>query len=826
MKSGYTSIAALLLLAGHVAMLAWARPVPRAVFYSDLFQFAVAVLTAYACYQASRRSVRFASSFWFVVATAFSIWSVAQGIQLYLDLTGRNSAIGDILLFFLSMTTMFMAVFPADDEPESGGVQWAWVLDAVQLLVLLLAVYLYFVYVPQLMYGDAAVGPFRLRLLRWRNVALVIGLFTRTVMARSPSERRLFAPLALAMGLYAAGTPFANYLDLSTGAASSTWYSLAWTVPFTIVTLSAATWRDPGNVEARRLRLGSLAPTLVIYLPSLGIPILILVQYYSVVHEQVILCLGSLMVSIVCYSLRLALLHRQQQRTLEELAASEKRHRSLFESKVVAVFRSTTDGRMIDCNERFCELFGYAREELLTQPSWILYPGGKADRDSTMSEQFAVNLTRVFEKCYIRKNGTMLWGLTSAVLSKNRDGAPYMEGTIVDITERRNLEEQLRLAQRMEAVGLLAGGIAHDFNNILTVIGGYAEMILERNSPGSPEHDDALEIQGGAQHAASLTHQLLAFSRQQVLKPEVVNLNLILENVTRMMRRVIGEDIDMEVHAAADLGAVKADPGQIEQIVLNVVVNARDAMPSGGKLTIETANIDLDEGYAATHAYTTAGPYVLLAISDDGIGMDEATRLHIFEPFYTTKKKGKGTGLGLSTVYGIVKQSGGHIEVYSELGKGTTFKIYLPRVDQPVTNVPCSLSESTVKGGNETILLVEDDPALRDLARRILASRSYSVLAPEKPEDAETICDQHPGDIDLLLTDVVMPTLSGAEVARRVAQKRPGIKVLYMSGYTTNAIVHHGILDEGIAFLSKPFTAGSLSAKVREVLDGAPRQQR
>ena len=821
MKSGYTSVAALLLLAGHIVLLASVRPASRAIFLSDLLLFAVSLLTTFACYSASRRSRRFARPFWFVIGSAFALWSVAQCVQLYLDMAARWSTISVIFLYFMSMTVMFIAVFPADEEPGAGGVHWPWILDGVQLLVLLVALYLYLIYVPELMYGADRVGLLRLQLLHWRNVALVVGLIVRAVWARTPSERHLFAPMAFTIALYTVGTWFANHFDFWTNAASSTWYSLTWTLPFTLVTLQAANWSDPGDVQGRSMRPGSLASTLVIYLPSLGIPVLIMVQYDSVVREQVILGLGSLMVSIICYSLRLALLHRQQQRTLVELAASEERHRSLFDSNVVAVWRSTIDGRMIDCNRRFCELFGYTREELLAQPSWMLYPGGKPERDITIAKRNAVNLPGVFEQRYVRKDGSPMWGLTSATVSHGADGTTYTEGTILDITERRNLEEQLRLAQRMEAVGLLAGGIAHDFNNILTVISGYAEMILERSADGSEDRDDAKEIQAGAEHATSLTHQLLAFSRQQVLKPEVLNLNLILENLTRMMRRLIGEDIEMETHADANLGAVKADPGQIEQIVLNIVVNARDAMPSGGKLTVVTANVDLDESYSATHAYTAPGPYVLLEISDNGTGMDEATSLHIFEPFYTTKKKGKGTGLGLSTVYGIVKQSGGHIEVDSQLGKGTTFKIYLPRIEQPVTHVSSSRPHETcVQGGHETILLVEDDPALRDLARRILTSRNYSVLAPDRPEDVETLCDKHAGQIDLLLTDVVMPSLSGAEVARRVSHKRPGIKVLYMSGYTTDAIVHHGILDEGISFLSKPFTASSLSAKVREVLDG------
>ena len=815
------ALAAVLLLAGHIVALAVAGHGPRANLISDCFQLAVSVLAASACFAATRRSSRFPRSFWFVMGTAFALWSAGQVLQVYLDWTVRSWPIVQVLLFFISITAMFMAVFRSSVEREAGAVQWAWVLDAVQILVLIVALYLFLVYVPTLLYGQAAMGPLRLRLLHWRNIALVIGLAVRVLWSRG-SERRLFAPIALAMGLYTVGTYFANHANLLNAAGYNRWYGLAWSVPFTLVTLHAATWTDPGDAAPAEPAPGAMSAVLLVYLPSLVVPVLLLSLYSQVVREQVMVGLSALMVSLICYSLRLALLHRQQRQTLDALRASEERYRSLFESNVAGVFRSTFDGRMLDCNRRLSELFGYTREELLSQPSWMLYPGGKEDRDTLVADRLRTGVPGIFEKCYRRKDGSLVWTITSASVGKEADGTPYFEGTILDVTDRRHLEEQLRQAQRMEAVGRLAGGIAHDFNNILTVISGYSSMLLERSSPSDPVHEDAKEIRSASDRAASLTRQLLAFSRQQVLQPQIVNLNTVLDALAKMVRRLIGEDIETRLVAAPGLGSVKADPGQIEQILLNLVVNARDAMPSGGQLTLETANVDLDTEYSAAHPYTSPGRHVLLAVSDTGIGMDAETRSRIFEPFYTTKEQGKGTGLGLSTVYGIVKQSGGHIEVYSEPGKGTTFKIYLPRVDQDVADSASPDRGPVSERGQETILLVEDDDALRDLAQRILSARGYTVLAPEKPEDAEAVCRQHPGRIDLLLTDVVMPAISGREVARRVALQRPDIKVLYMSGYTTNAIVHHGVLDEGLAFLPKPFTPATLTSKVREVLDGTP----
>ena len=387
--------------------------------------------------------------------------------------------------------------------------------------------------------------------------------------------------------------------------------------------------------------------------------------------------------------------------------------------------------------------------------------------------------------------------------------------------ERKRLEDHLRQSQKMEAIGRLTGGIAHDFNNLLTVINGYSEMSLQ-----SLKADDALrpnleQIKEAGERAAGLTRQLLAFSRRQVLEPKVLDLNAVVTNVEKLLNRMIGEDVILAATRTAGLGRVKADPSQIEQVLMNLAVNARDAMPAGGKLTIETANVELDESYAREHMTVQPGRYVMLAVSDTGCGMDVETQKRIFEPFFTTKEQGKGTGLGLSTVYGIVKQSGGYIWAYSEVGLGTTFKVYLPRVDAAIAAVEPAREVLRTARGAETVLLAEDDPALRSLLRKVLQENGYTVLEAFHGKHAVEVCEQHSGPIHLMVTDVVMPEMGGTEAAGRLSSLRPDLKVLFLSGYADDAVHRHGVLAPGTAFLQKPFVLETLARKVREVLDAS-----
>jgi signal transduction histidine kinase/ActR/RegA family two-component response regulator len=390
-----------------------------------------------------------------------------------------------------------------------------------------------------------------------------------------------------------------------------------------------------------------------------------------------------------------------------------------------------------------------------------------------------------------------------------------------EVAERKLAEEQLRQAQKMEAVGKLAGGVAHDFNNLLTAINGHSDLAMRRLKHEDPLYDKLEKIKKAGERAATLTHQLLAFSRKQILQPKVLDLNQVVFELNKILQPLIGEDIDLFTKLKPDLGMIKADPGQLEQVLMNLSVNARDAMPRGGKLTIETANVYLDAEYADRHFSISPGWYVMLAVSDTGIGMDAQTQERIFDPFFTTKEVGKGTGLGLSTVYGIVKQSGGNIWVYSEVGQGTTFKVYLPCVDRCAEEPETRIDRNQLSEGNETVLLVEDEEMVREMAKEILEESGYQVLEAKHGHEALLIAEQHRGHIHLMLSDVVMPQMSGRELAEQFAPLRKDMKVLYMSGYTDDAIVHHGVLDEGTAFIEKPFTPNALARKVRETLNTA-----
>jgi PAS domain S-box-containing protein len=393
-------------------------------------------------------------------------------------------------------------------------------------------------------------------------------------------------------------------------------------------------------------------------------------------------------------------------------------------------------------------------------------------------------------------------------------------GVALDITDRKHLADQLRQAQKMQAVGELAGGVAHDFNNLLMVVKGHAEMLHDHLPQSSPQRSHVEQIQTAAERAASLTAQLLAFSRKQVLQPRVLDLNEVVGGMIQMVSRVIGENIELAFMPGARLGNVKADPSQIEQVVLNLVVNARDAMPQGGRLTIETASVELDENYTVQHAVVEPGPYVMLTVTDTGCGMDSKTQARIFEPFFTTKEQGKGTGLGLATVYGVIKQSGGYIWVYSEIDHGTTFKIYLPKITAKVEELAAVKTIPTPACGSETILFVEDEQSVRELVREYLSARGYSVLEASDGIQALDIAAVHPGAIQLLITDVVMPRLSGRELASQIATARRDLKVLYISGYTDDSIFRHGVLEGGMEFLQKPFNLRTLAQKIREILDG------
>ena len=459
--------------------------------------------------------------------------------------------------------------------------------------------------------------------------------------------------------------------------------------------------------------------------------------------------------------------------------------------------------KVLEANEAAAILYGYSRDELRGM-DLAAVEAGEEGRDS-------------IARRHRTKSGRVI-DIEAARHAIEYGGRPAELVVLMDVTDRRHLEEELRQAQKMEAVGMLAGGVAHDFNNLLTIIGGYSQLILNNLAPDDPNQHSAEQILKAGERAAALTRQLLAFSRRQVLQPKVIDLNKLVTSLSTMLQRLIGEDIDLRLVLRPDLGQIYADPGQLEQVLMNLVVNARDAMPKGGTLTLETANTILDETYSSRHIALRPGPYTLIAVSDNGSGMDEATQARLFEPFFTTKGAGRGTGLGLSTVFGIVKQSGGSVQVYSEPNHGTSVKIYLPRIDQPVA-LESEAPAKPATCGSETILLVEDDEMVRNLVRATLVREGYHVLDAADPMAARRVSDEYRAPIDLLITDVVMPKVSGRELAHQLSRWRPDMKVLYMSGYTDSAIVNSGILHKEVAFLQKPFAPGTLAQKVREVLE-------
>ncbi|NJD27913.1 MAG: PAS domain S-box protein [Chloroflexi bacterium] len=511
-------------------------------------------------------------------------------------------------------------------------------------------------------------------------------------------------------------------------------------------------------------------------------------------------------------------------RAERDLANSEARKAGMLEAAMDAIVAADHQGLITEFNPAAERAFGLRARDVLGRPlDETIIPPGLRDRHRWAFARYLDTgqptiLGRRLELSGLHADGHE-FPIEFTVYRVPMDGPPVFSAFIRDLTEAKALQEQLFQAQKMESVGRLAGGIAHDFNNLLTAISGYAQLALDEPRLSADAREAIAQITTAAERATELTSQLLAFSRRQVLRPVSLHLGLKVDEIAPMLRRLLGEDVDLITHTAPALGNVLVDPSQLTQVILNLAVNARDAMPRGGTLTIETDNVELDAEYAAGHAEVTPGPYVVLSVTDSGTGMDETTRARLFEPFFTTKEQGKGTGLGLATVYGIVKQSGGHIWAYSEPNHGTVFKIYLPRVETPAVEPRERRAAAPAGRGTETIMVVEDDAAVRQFVQIVLERHGYRVIAASGASDALDRIAGADGPIHLLITDIVMPGMSGVELAKRAAELVPGIKVMFASGYTENTIVHHGVLDPGVPFLQKPFAPGQLAERVRVELD-------
>ncbi len=536
----------------------------------------------------------------------------------------------------------------------------------------------------------------------------------------------------------------------------------------------------------------------------------------------------------------LACENAQRYRTIQEHAAkleteiaerrrAEERFRMLVETAPTGIVIVDTKGRIVDVNARTLQMFGFERKELIGQPVETLVPEAlrsthEKHRDSYAANPQARPMGEGMDFFARRKDGTE-FPVEISLGPLVTQGEILVSAAIADITVRRKMEDQLRVSQRVEAIGRLAGGVAHDFNNLLTVVLGCCDALCVELAADHPALRKIQMVQKAGSSAADLTRQLLAFGRKQILQPRVIEPNEVVAGVEGMLRRLIGENIHLTVSLDPAVGCINADPGQIEQVLVNLAANARDAMPHGGRLTIEVANAELDETYKKQHPPAIPGPYVMFAVADTGCGMDRGTQSQIFDPFFTTKELGKGTGLGLATVYGVVKQSGGYIWVYSELGRGSVFKVYLPRVERGAPLRGHADPDGLPQRGSETILLAEDSESLRDMTREYMESLGYTIIEACSGEQALQRANEFDGAIHLLLTDVVMPGMSGRELANQIVSKFPGMKVLFTSGYTDDAIVQHGVLEPGVAFIQKPYRPRALARKIRELLDNGPEQQ-
>ncbi|MGZ4732650.1 MAG: ATP-binding protein [Terriglobales bacterium] len=818
------------LLAGHVLVLALHR-----ALLSNLVELALAAVTAAAAYQTAQRARGFARRFWRLIGVSFTLYTLGQVFYTYYDSILHASPLiwwpSDALLLFY-VAPMVMTLFLGDDSAEASAFSSQRQLDFLQVGIVTLSTYLFFFYEP----WQSGASPQAMAMLVWRveivrDVVITAAFALRALLTRSRLVRSLFGRVALFLLVFSVGDLVYVYVQTWGAMPNASWYELLWTVPRTLLIGLAAGWNPPEETEPAPDKV-SAEPLLLAQFAHIALPLLVLITAAHAQRKQLVVAVIAVAASFACSSARLVLGQRAQQQlrlrqeqTAESLRAAEEKYRNIFENAVNGIFQVTPDGRYTAANPALVKMLGYdSAEELLRSRT---YNAKENYADPALKGQFQDLLrwqgeVHNFEYEIVRKDGKKIW--TSEHLKAIRDDSGKIvayEGTVQDITEQRKLQLQLQKAQRMESLGTLAGGIAHDFNNLLTVISGYSTLLMDGLAENPRLHPAAEQIHKAGQRAVALTRQLLVFSRHRIMQGSTVNLNMVITNMMQMLQRLIGEDIDVQTVLAADLHSVKADAGQLEQVIMNLAVNARDALPEGGKLMVQTSNIVLDEDFVKNNVGSRAGLHVLLVVSDNGTGMNPETREQIFDPFFTTKEAGRGTGLGLAVVYGIVKQSKGYITVHSEVGHGATFRIYLPAEERAAERqaASASVARSPSPRGTETILLVEDDPAVRALANSILRDKGYAVLAPQHATEAEQICAQHPGPIHLLLTDLVMPGMNGRELARRAAALRPQIRVLYMSGYTDDALVRHQVSENIFAFIQKPFAPALLEAKVREVLD-------
>ena len=802
----------------HVVILTVLHQDHARVVLSTTIQLAIGLLTVVACLQAAQRSGPFGRMFWRLATIGFSLLVVGLGLAAYgaIFTHGFQPRTWVFDMFVNAWTAPLVMCLFLDPEAEPTGIDWQRILDFAQVGIVFVLLYLY---TSSLAAPGEEFEPWRLALAT--DALITAGFFARGATTRSNPAKMLFWRFGY-FRLVSVCTDALFVLGFPETPAGN-WFDVVWSLT-TLIPLTIATgWSDLPTSESAARETTSHRRLLVTQLIPLIFPVLVIIMASQIVHRQLVLVAVAVLVSLAITYGRLLITQREQLRSAEALRVYHHLLRSIMEGASEAIFVKDAESRYLLINTPGAQMLGRSVAEVLGKNDFDLFPAETAQFVQKIDEQVIQSGTpRNYEMTASLPGGDRVFLATKSPYLDPNGKMVGLIGTAMDVTDRRKLEDQLRQTQKMEAIGTLSGGVAHDFNNLLTIIKGYNGLLLD-SVKDEKLRSYAEHVDEASEQATSLTRQLLAFSRRQVLQPRVINLNILVTNLHKMLRRMIGEDIEIRTAIEPNLGSVKADPGQIEQVIMNLVINARDAMPAGGKLTLETANVEMDETSANGHASVVPGRYVMLAVSDSGVGMDAETQDHVFEPFFTTKEMGRGTGLGLSMVYGIVKQSGGTIWVYSEPGRGTTFKIYLPMVEEPAEPLPSKQRPGTNIRGTETILLVEDNRQVRELAQSLLTACGYVILAADSAASAISLCEQHRGVIHLLATDVVMPESGGRELATQIQAMRPGIRVLYMSGYTDNAIIRHGVLEPGTFFLQKPFTPASLAGKIRETLDSTMR---
>jgi len=820
---------ALALLLIHAALLLAAPSFSGISLLSNLLELCSAMLAAFACFRASRRTEHFAKHFWLLFAACCAIWSVAQVICTYYDSilhASLQQPWPSDVIFFLAMAPLAMTLF-IDKEKGFDWEQWPRIFDLLQVVVLTLAAYSFTFDTPtawkQGWVGTRAV-------MSWvpdsaEDLILLAAFALVAAWGRNKVARVLFSRVAIFLFVYVCGEIPYLYLQANKQVQTGTVWDLGWSAPFLVATVlavtsqrvpqTAPTQERSGGAKERWRRWG------LIHFASLLFPLIVLLMAAGIAEKQLLLAVILVIVSFACSAGRVLFSEQQQLQAAKALEESNALLQSVFEGTGDAVFIRDLKGRYVIVNEVFAGMFKLNPQQAIGKTAAELLDAEEALK---VSEEDRIVLGSGEAHTFQSKSST---GGQNRVLLVRK--APWRDasgkivgllGSLRDITEYSQMEERLRQSQKMEAIGTLAGGVAHDFNNLLMVINGYSSVLADSLTNDPKLRSCADQIHKAGERAASLTRQLLAFSRKQTIQPSVLSLNQVITGMEKLLHRLIGEHIVISAELAPDLGTVLADAGQMEQVILNLAVNARDAMPEGGHLTFETRNVELEDS-VATANNLKPGRYVEFVVRDTGVGMDLNTQRRLFEPFFTTKPAGKGTGLGLSTIYGILKQANGHITFVSEPGCGTSFHVYLPRTDSERPAASSTVETPARLEGRETVLLVEDDAAVGELIRAVLREHGYTVLTPTVPQEAEELFEAHGGRVDLLLSDVVMPEVRGTELAKRLSAKNPQLKVLFMSGYVDDPAVRQVILGSEVGFLQKPFAPATLARKVREVLSGS-----